>query len=50
MTDLSVDVVFLDAGGVLVVPTHDVICERFAAAYGDDAASEVAPHISCPRP
>jgi putative hydrolase of the HAD superfamily len=32
MTDLDVDVVFLDAGGVLVVPTHEVICERFAAA------------------
>ncbi len=32
MTDLNVDVVFLDAGGVLVVPSHDVICERFAAA------------------
>ena len=35
MTDLSVDVVFLDAGGVLVVPTHDVIRERFAAAGFD---------------
>lgn len=32
MTDLDVDVVFLDAGGVLVVPNHDVIVERFAAA------------------
>ncbi|HWJ60933.1 MAG TPA: HAD family hydrolase [Acidimicrobiales bacterium] len=32
MTDLNVDVVFLDAGGVLVVPDHDVICQRFAAA------------------
>lgn len=32
MTDLDVDVVFLDAGGVLVVPDHAVICERFAAA------------------
>lgn len=32
MTDLNVDVVFLDAGGVLVVPNHEVICERFAAA------------------
>lgn len=32
MTDLNVDVVFLDAGGVLVVPNHDIICERFAAA------------------
>ena len=32
MTDLNVDVVVLDAGGVLVVPNHDVICERFAAA------------------
>jgi putative hydrolase of the HAD superfamily len=32
MTDLNVDVVLLDAGGVLVVPNHDVICERFAAA------------------
>ena len=32
MTDLDVDVVFLDAGGVLVVPDHDQICRRFAAA------------------
>ena len=32
MTDRDVDVVFLDAGGVLVVPNHDVILERFAAA------------------
>lgn len=32
MADLDVDVVFLDAGGVLVVPNHDVICERFATA------------------
>lgn len=32
MTELNVDVVFLDAGGVLVVPNHDVICERFEAA------------------
>jgi putative hydrolase of the HAD superfamily len=32
MTERTVDVVFLDAGGVLVVPNHDVICERFAAA------------------
>lgn len=32
MTDLNVDVVFLDAGGVLVVPSHDVIRERFGAA------------------
>ncbi|MCU1370331.1 MAG: hypothetical protein JWO77_1525 [Ilumatobacteraceae bacterium] len=32
MTDLNVDVVLLDAGGVLVVPAHEVICERFGAA------------------
>ncbi|MCA0336558.1 MAG: carbohydrate kinase family protein [Actinobacteria bacterium] len=31
-------------------PGKAAFCERFAAAYGDDAASEVAPHISCPRP
>jgi adenosine kinase len=24
--------------------------ERFGAAYGDDAASEVEQHVSCPRP
>ncbi len=24
--------------------------ERLAAAYGDDAAAEVEPHVSCPRP
>lgn len=32
MTDLNVDVVFLDAGGVLVVPSHDAIHDRFSAA------------------
>ena len=32
MSERNVDVVFLDAGGVLVVPSHDIICERFAAA------------------
>ena len=24
--------------------------ERMAKAYGDDAAAEVEPHVSCPRP
>lgn len=24
--------------------------ERFATAYGDDAATEIAPHLRCPRP
>ena len=32
MTARQIDVVFLDAGGVLVIPADDVICERFAAA------------------
>lgn len=32
MTGLDVDVVLLDAGGVLVVPDEAVVCERFAAA------------------
>ncbi|HWJ98682.1 MAG TPA: HAD-IA family hydrolase [Acidimicrobiales bacterium] len=32
MADLNVDVVFLDAGGVLVGPSRDVIRDRFAAA------------------
>lgn len=35
MTQLDVDVVFLDAGGVLVVPNHEQICDRFAAAGFD---------------
>ena len=24
--------------------------ERLAKAYGDDAASDVEPHLTCPRP
>ncbi len=32
MAERNVDVVFLDAGGVLVVPQDQIICERFAAA------------------
>ncbi|WP_426572243.1 HAD family hydrolase [Aquihabitans sp. McL0605] len=32
MTDRSIDVVFLDAGGVLVCPNEELIAERFAAA------------------
>ena len=31
-------------------PGKGAFLERLAAAYGDDAASEVEPHISCPRP
>ncbi|MGH3366811.1 MAG: carbohydrate kinase family protein [Nocardioidaceae bacterium] len=32
------------------VLSRDAVLERFAAAYGDEAAAEVAPHLHCPRP
>lgn len=35
MTELAVDVVFLDAGGVLVCPKAELIVEQFAAAGFD---------------
>jgi adenosine kinase len=31
-------------------PGKQAFLDRLASAYGDDAAAEVAPHISCPRP
>lgn len=31
-------------------PGTKAFVDRFALAYGDDAAAEVAPHVTCPRP
>lgn len=46
MTDLNVDVVFLDAGGVLVCPNEELIAERFVeAGFAVDPSLLFAAHF-----